>query len=183
MALRNVLLKGSYTTLSVLYDKRDRMISILASVFVAETDAKPLTTIPVRYQSVRTAYKIASVLVTAANLPVSPKTGDEIFAPEPLIITTPGTDNTHPSSLTLQASVLRWNGSDWNELHHDSIYDGVSFWKRDGNHYIKDQAPDNDIWWDSQFGINKIHEFKDQYAFAYSWLKNNHPAFADAEDC
>jgi hypothetical protein len=175
MAFKNVLTAGTYTVISVDYDKQSRRITIIASIYADESKSNLITTIPISKQGFQSC-KIASVVVkTVADFPSKPKKGDVVFLPAALTV----------DDVSYKAGLLTHNGSGWNENQETFVYAESVFYKYDSHNtqYVSDSDPQNSTYWDANFSIDKIQNYKDIYAFAYAWLKSNISIFSTAEDC
>jgi hypothetical protein len=175
MAFKNVLTTGTYTVISVDYDKQSRRITIIASIYADESKSNLITTIPISKQGFQSC-KIASVVVkTVADFPSKPKSGDVIFLPTALTV----------ESASYKAGILTYNGTGWNENPEMFVYTGSIFYKYDSanSQYVVDSDPQSSVYWDANFSIDKIQKFKDIYAFSYAFLKANVSIFSTAEDC
>lgn len=167
MALKNVIYPGTYTTVAVDYNKKKRFIGISAAVYEDETCKNNVTTISTQFQSLRDVKE-----VDAFTLPTNPKKDDEFFSPVKITV-----DDAE------QFGVFKYNGTQWNCTRVDAVYCNGKYYKYTDTGYVEDTKPDNSKYWDDQFAIDKIKSKSDILAFAYSWLKANHPAFKNAEDC
>lgn len=175
MAFKNVFTAGTYTVISVDYDKQSRRITIIASIYEDDSKSNLITTIPICKQGFQTC-KIASVVVkTGTDFPSKPKIGDVFFSPTALTV----------EDASYKAGILTYNGTAWNDNPEMFVYAGSVFYKYDSDsaQYVVDSDPQNSIYWKANFSIDKIQEFKDIYAFAYAWLKSNVSIFSTAEDC
>jgi len=172
MALKNVLSKGTYTTIDVAYAKKQRLIVINSTVYASAESKSIITQIHVAYSAVRQAKNIDVLIAKVNDIPSAPQKDDVVFVPKILSI-----DDVP------QLGIMIFNGEKWNSVLYDSVFSNGKFYRLDGTTYIIDPSPDNDIWWDATFGISRIQEYDDIYAFAYNYLKSNHPAFTSAEDC
>lgn len=167
MALKNVIYANTYTTVAVNYDHKKRYIQINATVFENDTCENIVTTLSTQYQALRDIIE-----VDAITTPNNPKEGDEFFSPIKIII-----DNVD------QFGLFSWNGAAWNCTHPDAVYCNDTYYKFTDDAYVIDTNPDNTHYWDNQFSLEKIKTKTDILAFAYTWLKQNHDAFKNAEDC
>lgn len=172
MAFKNVLIKGSYTVLSVFYDKKSRLIIITANVFESPEMIILINSMTFQYHGLREVIEVASFAASKNDIPESPKKGDTFFAPIPINV----------NDLN-QFGLFTFNGEAWNCMHIDLVYCNNTYYRYDNSTYQIDRTLDNKKLWDVEFGIDRIKSESDILAYAYKWLKSNSIIFKNAEDC
>lgn len=178
MAFKNVLIAGSYTTIdAVEFSKRNRLLSIDLTVWQSEAKEKIIAQMPIKIEGVVKSTVVSKVI---SVLPESPDQQNLylLVAEANHIYEQDGEEISNP----IPAGVVWFNGSGWNSIPYDSVYDGKKFYRRDDAGYVEDNDPKNDIWFDATFGIAEQNASSDLYAFCYKYLKTR-KEFSTAEDC